>query len=85
MTNHRPLFVATTAGIAALRTSVMVAMQLLNALIMTKAINHEVAIAILDDIERDARNSVTEAPELSQVLDLHFRSARQSLLAARPR
>lgn len=84
MTDHRPLFIATTAGFTALKASVSVAARVLEALVITGTINREAAVALLEEIERDARASAAEAAELAPVLDVHFRTARQVLLAAKP-
>ena len=82
MTNDSSLYTATAAGLTALKTSITTAAWLLEALVATKAITRETAVAIVDDMERGARHAITGSPELGPVLDLHYRTARQTLGAA---
>jgi hypothetical protein len=79
MPNDSSLYTATTAGLAALKTSIYSTARMLEALIASNAITREVAIAIVDDMERDVRYTITGAPELGPVIDLHYQTARKAL------
>lgn len=83
MPKEASLYTATMAGLTALKTSITTAARMLEALVASKTITREAAAAIVDDMEREARYTITGSPELGPVLDLHYSTARKTLGVSR--
>lgn len=63
------LYQAFRVGMAALATSLNSSFKLLQVLVAERALREEVAVALWQDIQNDARRSVSSSPDLSSAVD----------------